>query len=148
LEFCGSYKSTIDPKWRLKIPAEYREYLYSKYGDTFYVASLDLETLLVFPQPVYEQLKIDSATNPELSAMMPILSLSGRSSKADGQGKVMIPELVRIKCPSLKGQVIVAAVVDHLEVYTLETIDKIFERIKITNEQFARIRAGGKIDRS
>lgn len=145
MEFCGSYKSTIDPKWRLKIPAEYREYLYTKYGDSFYVASVDFESLIVFPVPVWEEINNESIRNPELSEIMSRLNVSGRISRADGQGKIMVPEFMRIKSPTLKGPVIVAAVVDRLEVYTLEMIDKKFEKNKITNEIFARIRAGGKI---
>lgn len=144
MEFCGSYKSTIDPKWRLKIPVEYREYLYSKYGDAFYVASVDFESLVVFPVPVWEEIQNESIKNPDLSAIMSRLNISGRISKADGQGKIMVPEFMRIKSPSLQGTVIVAAVVDRLEVYTLEMIDRKFSKDQITNEIFAKIRAGGK----
>lgn len=145
MEFCGSYKSTIDPKWRLKIPVEYREYLYTKYGDSFYVASVDFESLIVFPVPVWEEIKNESIKNPELSEIMSRLNISGRISRADGQGKIMVPEFMRIKSPTLQGTVLVVAVVDRLEVYTLEMIDKKFEKNKITNEIFARIRAGGRI---
>lgn len=145
MEFCGSYKSTIDPKWRLKIPVEYREYLYTRYGDSFYVASVDFESLIVFPVPVWEEIKNESIKNPELSEIMSRLNISGRISRADGQGKIMVPEFMRIKSPTLQGTVLVVAVVDRLEVYTLEMIDKKFEKNKITNEIFARIRAGGKI---
>lgn len=145
MNFCGSYKSTIDPKWRLKIPAEYRGYLYSKYGELFYVSSVDFESLIVFPLPVFEEIKKESATNPELSGIMSRLNIYGRISKVDSQGKIMVPEIMRIKSPSLQGTVIVAAVVDRLEVYTLEMIDKKFEKDKITNEMFAKIRAGGRI---
>lgn len=148
MEFCGSYKSTIDSKWRLKIPVEYREYLYSKYGNSFYIASLDFESLVIFPDPVLEEIKKKSDTNPDLAFLMTRLNITGRSSVADSQGKIMVPEAMRIRNPSLKGTVMVVAVVNHLEVYTLEMIERIFQQPKITNEQFAKILAGGTLDRT
>lgn len=143
MEFCGHYKSTIDPKWRLKIPVEYREYLHQSYGDTYFITSADLESLLVYPMKVWEEIQRESKRNPNLAEKIADLNLCGRISKIDAQGKVLISEYMRTKNPSLLGTVIVAAVVDHLEVYPWEMVDKTLETNKISNKLLAKIRAGG-----
>lgn len=143
MEFCGHYKSTIDPKWRLKIPVEYREYLYQTYGDTFFITSADLESLLVYPMKVWEEIQRESKLNPNLAEKISDLNLCGRISKIDAQGKILISEYMRTKNPSLLGTVIVAAVVDHLEIYPWEMVDRTLEANKISNKILAKIRAGG-----
>lgn len=145
MEFCGHYKSTVDPKWRLKLPAEYRGHLQEAYGDTYFVTSADLESLLVYPMPVWEAMMRESLSNPALAEKMSDLNMCGRSARMDGQGKVMISEYMRLKNPALMGPVIVAAVVDHLEVYPLALVDKTLEQNKIANREMARIRAGGHV---
>lgn len=143
MEFCGHYKSTVDPKWRLKIPVEYREYLLQNYGDTFFITSADLESLLVYPLKVWEEIQLESKKNPSLAEKIADLNLCGRVSKMDGQGKVLLSEYMRTKNPQLLGTVIVTAVVDHLEVYPWEMVDKILEAGKISNKLLSKIRAGG-----
>jgi DNA-binding transcriptional regulator/RsmH inhibitor MraZ len=148
MEFCGHFKSTVDPKWRLKIPAEYRGHLQQTYGEAFFVTSADLESLLVYPMPVWEAMVRESMSNPALAEKMSDLNMCGRSAHMDGQGKVMISEYMRLKNPGLLGPVIVAAVVDHLEVYPLALVDKTLEQNKIANREMARIRAGGHVPKS
>lgn len=141
--FCGSYKSTIDSKWRLKIPSEFRGYLLENYGDLFYLATIDGESLLVFPTKTWEDLKKESKTNANLASIMLKLSIGVRPSKMDSQGKIIIPEALRVINKNLRGTVFVVAVVDHLQVFTLEALQKHFEQTKISNEEFLKIRAGG-----
>jgi DNA-binding transcriptional regulator/RsmH inhibitor MraZ len=143
MEFCGHYKTSVDQKWRLKIPAEYRGHLLQTYGDAFFITSADLESLLVYPMPVWEVMMKESQSNPDLAEKMADLNMCGRISKMDAQGKVMISEYMRLKSPALKGAVIAAAVVDHLEIYSLAMAEKTLEENKISNRGMARIRAKG-----
>ena len=145
MEFCGHYKTSVDPKWRLKIPAEYRGYLLQNHGDAFFVTSADLESLLVYPMPVWEAMLKESVSNPDLAEKMADLNMCGRISRMDAQGKVMISEYMRIKSPALRGPVIAAAVVDHLEIYPLALAERTLEENKTTNRELARIRAKGHV---
>jgi DNA-binding transcriptional regulator/RsmH inhibitor MraZ len=148
MEFCGQYKTSVDQKWRLKIPAEFRGHLLQTYGDAFFITSADLESLLVYPMPVWEEMQRESLSNPDLAEMMIYFNMCGRIARMDAQGKVMISELMRLKSPGLKGFVNAVAVVDHLEIYPLALAEKSLEENKSSNRELARIRAKGHAPRA
>ncbi len=143
MEFRGHRGSSIDSKWRLKIPQEFREYLIPLYGENFFITTTDKENLLVFPIKVWIEVENEAKKNPSLAEIMPYLNALGRSSKIDSQGKVLIPEYMRKKNPSLQGNVMVVAVIDHLVVYTMDAFSKLLDEKTLSHERFQRIRVGG-----
>ncbi|MBM3795628.1 MAG: hypothetical protein FJW31_16585 [Acidobacteria bacterium] len=99
----GSIAASIDDKGRLRIPAEYVEYIRSLGDDKVFVTGLDRETARVYPLSVWRkneaQMNSYGDGDRETAAMMRALALvsqkTGVESAIDGNGRVSISPLLR-----------------------------------------------------
>ncbi len=115
--FRGNNPATVDGKGRLKIPTAFKSELDEKYGQDFFVTSLDGKSVLIYPLSVWVKLEAKLATLPIMNkAKKDFLDRTnywGQMSTADAQGRVLIPARLR-QLAGMQGEV---DVVGHLEEY-------------------------------
>lgn len=124
--FRGNNTATVDDKGRLKIPTAFKDILDEKYGHDFFVTSLDGNTVRVYPLPewikVEEQLAPvpgEKETNKAKREVLDRTNFWGQTARADPQGRVLIPVLLREKS-GIQGEVAVVGKVQFLEVSNLD----------------------------
>ena len=115
--FRGNIPATVDGKGRLKIPTDFKVQLDEKYGQDFFVTSLDGRAVRVYPLPVWIKIEEKLAPLPSMNkAKKDFLDRTnywGQMARADGQGRILIPALLR-ESAGMQGEV---AVIGHLEEY-------------------------------
>lgn len=126
----GNYPAKVDEKGRLKIPASFLEEL-KDYGNQFYITSPTGETVRIYPMKVWNEIEEKLAKLPSSNKFkrkfLMRTSYYGQVVELDGQGRVLMPSLLREKAQA-KGDVAVLGALDYLEVMNdaraLEQMDK------------------------
>ncbi len=135
--FRGNHPTRVDEKGRLKVPAEFKRVVDEKYGNQFYITSLDGKSALVYPfeewQRIEEKLARLSTFNPTKKKFLNRTNYYGQVVEMDGQGRVLIPALVR-EAAAIRGDVAVLGQLSHLEVRNLEGFRKEIEQEAFTAE--------------
>lgn len=98
-EFSGTYSHNIDPKGRVTIPSAYREAL----GERFTLGvNNDFTALALYPEAEWKliserlkQIPISDARGMKYVRL--INAFSYPNQEADGQGRVLLPQLMRQK---------------------------------------------------
>jgi MraZ protein len=115
--FRGNNPATVDEKGRLKIPTAFKAELDEKYGQDFFVTSLDGQSVRVYPLSVWVKIEEKLAPLPSLNKakkrFLDRTNYWGQMARADAQGRVLIPALLR-ESAGMQGEV---AVIGHLEEY-------------------------------
>jgi len=115
--FRGNNPATVDEKGRLKIPTAFKADLDEKYGQDFFVTSLDGKSARIYPLPVWIQIEQKLAPLPSMNKakkdFIDRTSYWGQMARADAQGRVLIPAHLR-ESAGMQGEV---AVIGHLEEY-------------------------------
>jgi MraZ protein len=97
--FAGNVQHTIDPKGRVTIPAAYREAL----GDGFTIGlNNQLNAIALYPAWRWQEIERDLGRIPQtdVTAMRYVRLINGNSFPAcelDGQGRVLLPAILRTK---------------------------------------------------
>ena len=124
--FRGNNPASVDDKGRLKVPTAFKALLDEKYGQDFFVTSLDGRSVRVYPLPVW--IKIEEKLDPLPSmnkAKKRFLDRSnywGHTARADAQGRVLIPTLLR-ESAGMHGEVaVIGHLEEYLEVWSLERL--------------------------
>jgi len=114
----GNYPAKADEKGRLKIPAAFLDAL-SEYGKDFYITSPSGETARIYPMKVWSEIEDKLAqvpsTNKAKRKFLMRTSYYGQVTELDGQGRLLIPALLR-ESAQIKGEVDVFGALDYLEV--------------------------------
>jgi MraZ protein len=126
----GNYPAKVDEKGRLKIPASFLEEL-KEFGNLFYITSPNGETARIYPMKVWNEIEDKLAklpsTNKAKRKFLLRTSYFGQVVELDGQGRVLMPSVLREKAQT-KGDVAVLGALDYLEVMNnaraLEHMDK------------------------
>lgn len=117
--FLGRFAHTIDDKNRLTIPAKYRGDLASGVVIT---RGID-RCLYIYPLAEWERLaervRRLPLTNKDARSFVRLLFSAAEDCTPDKQGRVLIPTYLR-EYANLKGDVIVAGMDSHLEVWNPE----------------------------
>ncbi len=115
--FRGNNPASVDEKGRLKIPTAFKAQLDEKYGQDFFVTSLDGQSVRVYPLPVWIKIEEKLAPLPSMNKAKKLFldraNYWGQSARADAQGRILIPSLLRDSA-GMHGEV---AVIGHLEEY-------------------------------
>src|ERR1700733_12071160 len=115
--FRGNNPASVDEKGRLKIPTAFKTELDEKYGQDFFITSLDGQSARIYPLPVWikmeEKLALLPSMNKAKKMFLDRANYWGQSARADAQGRILIPALLR-ESAGLQGEV---AVIGHLEEY-------------------------------
>jgi MraZ protein len=135
--FRGNHPTRVDEKGRLKVPADFKRVLDEQYGSQFYITSLDGKIAQIYPMEEWERVEQKIAAqpsmNPAVKKFLNVTSYYGQAVEIDGQGRVLIPGLLR-ESASLKGEVAVVGSLNHLEIRVLEDYRKMIEENPITPE--------------
>ena len=119
--FRGSSPAKIDDKGRLKIPTDFRRVLEERHGTLdLFVTSVEGDSALIYPMPVWEAFEARLATlpstNPVRRRYQERVSYYGQQMQLDVQGRILIPQLLREKA-GMNGDVVVMGELDHLVVW-------------------------------
>src|SRR3974377_811879 len=111
--FRGTHLTRLDEKGRLKVPAEFKRLIDENYAAQFYITSWDGRRAKVYPLQEWE----------EAGRKLKRTSYYGQSVEMDGQGRLLLPSILREKA-ELKGEVAVSGRVKFLEVQNAEALRK------------------------
>ncbi len=134
----GSSPTKIDVKGRLKIPSEFRSYIESKYGTTFYITSMNGETARIYPYPVWEENAKIIEEKSTMSVVMEkfafLTSFYGKIVEMDSQGRVLLPPILR-KEANIDGEVTVLGMTYYLEVRRMDASLEEAQQTKIGRDE-------------
>jgi len=132
--FRGNHPTRVDEKGRLKIPAEFKRVIDEKYGQQFYITSLDGDVAQVYPFEEWERIEQKlaglSTFNPTKKKFLSKVNYWGQVVEMDGQGRLLIPQLLRDSA-QIKGEVAVSGYQTYLEVRNMDAY-----RRKMQDEKF------------
>src|SRR6201981_3012295 len=135
--FRGNYPTWCAEKGRLKIPAEFKRVIDEKYGQQFYITSVDGKVAQVYPfeewERIEEKLARLSNFNPTKKKFLDRTNYYGQVVEMDGQGRLLIPALLRDSA-EIKGEVAVVGFLSYLEVRNIERYKKDIEENRFTAE--------------
>ena len=138
--FLGEYAHTIDDKGRLTLPAKYRTDL-----DSGVVVTRGLDKcLFVFPMEEWKKLsdKVSALplTDVQAREFRRLLFSGATDADLDKQGRVLLPQYLR-EYAGLNGNVIVAGLNTHMEIWALEAWNTIRANIDSAAnvEQWAKL---------
>jgi MraZ protein len=135
--FRGNHPTRVDEKGRLKIPAEFKRVIDEKYGQQFYITSLDGKVAQVYPfeewERIEQKLAALSSFNPTKKKFLDRTNYYGQQVEMDGQGRLLLPQLLR-ESGQIKGEVAVLGNLTYLVVRNLELFKREIEEEKFTPE--------------
>jgi MraZ protein len=135
--FRGNHPTRVDDKGRLKVPAEFKRVIDEKYGQQFYITSLDGKSAQVYPfeewERIEQKLAALSSFNPTKKKFLDRTNYYGQQVEMDGQGRLLLPQLLR-ETGQIKGEVAVLGNLTYLVVRNLELFKKEIEEEKFTPE--------------
>jgi MraZ protein len=135
--FRGNHPTRVDEKGRLKVPAEFKRVIDEKYGQQFYITSLDGDVAQVYPFEEWERIEQKlaglSTFNPTKKKFLSKTNYWGQQVEMDGQGRLLLPQLLR-DAARLKGDVAVTGYQTYLEVRNLEAYEQKVKAEKFTPE--------------
>lgn len=135
--FRGNHPTRVDEKGRLKIPAEFKRVIDEKYGQQFYITSLDGKVAQLYPFEEWERIEQKlaglSSFNPTKKKFLDRTNYYGQQVEIDGQGRLLLPQLLR-ESGQIKGEVAVLGNLTYLIVRNLELFKKEIETEKFTPE--------------
>ena len=133
--FRGNHPTRVDEKGRLKVPAEFKRVIDEKYGQQFYITSLDGKVAQVYPFEEWERIEQKlaglSSFNPTKKKFLDRTNYYGQQVEMDGQGRLLLPQLLR-ETGQIKGEVAVLGNLTFLTVRNLELFKKEIEEEKFT----------------
>jgi len=133
--FRGNHPTRVDEKGRLKVPAEFKRVIDEKYGQQYYITSLDGKVAQVYPFEEWERIEQKlaglSSFNPTKKKFLDRTNYYGQQVEMDGQGRLLLPQLLR-ESGQIKGEVAVLGNLTFLTVRNLELFKKEIEEEKFT----------------
>ena len=133
----GNYTARIDDKGRLKIPTGFRRKIEEKYGSEVYVTSLTGKSVQIFPLKEWEIIEQKVSLLPTNDAARQIYmmrtSFYGQESEIDGQGRILMPQLIR-KDAEIFGDVSILGYLNYLDVWNMERIEQYLVQNPFTAE--------------
>ncbi len=135
--FRGNHPTRVDDKGRLKVPAEFKRVIDEKYGQQFYITSLDGDVAQVYPFEEWERIEQKlaglSTFNPTKKKFLSKVNYWGQAVEMDGQGRLLMPQLLR-EAAELKGEVAVSGYQTYLEVRNIKAYEQKVREEKFTPE--------------
>jgi len=146
--FRGNCPTRLDEKGRLKMPADFKHEIDSKYDGQFYLTSLDGAVIKLYPLDEWKVIEERAARQPisnkAIQKFLDTTSYYGRSAAMDGQGRLTIAEWLRSKF-GLKSETDLAIVgkLTHMEIRIMEEFGKGVENNPLTPEDLDALQQAG-----
>jgi MraZ protein len=144
--FRGSAPTKIDDKGRLKVPTVFRRHLEQRYGRDVFLTSVLGDSVMIYPLPVWEEIEDRLAALPSTDRTkqryLERVSYYGQQARLDGQGRVVIPPLLRDSA-EMAGEVVVSARLDHLEVWNRKRLQTRFTEQPFSEDDFSYLSEKG-----
>jgi MraZ protein len=142
----GHAPAKVDDKGRLKVPAEFRKIIEQKFGLECFITSEDGQRALIYPLPVWfdyqaRLAKVPSASQPK-KKILERLNYFGSTTAMDGQGRVLIPAVLRREA-GIADDVVVIGSDDHLIVWNEERIQRRLAENPLTDEDYKELELHG-----
>ena len=142
----GHAPAKVDDKGRLKVPAEFRKIIEQKFGPDCFITSTDGQRALIYPMPVWYDYQARLAKVPSASVartkLLERLNYFGQTGAIDGQGRVLIPAILR-KDAAIADDVVVIGSDDHLIVWNEERIQRRLAENPLTDEDYKELELHG-----
>jgi MraZ protein len=133
--FRGRHNATVDPKGRLKIPAEFKEIIDRDFGPRLYVTSLlgDKASVYAFGQweRIEKRLAELPSMHPARNKFLDRTNYWGQVTEMDAQGRILIPSQLRTSA-ELTGEVVVMGYPDRLDVWKPERFEDYLAQQPVT----------------
>jgi MraZ protein len=133
----GSAPAKIDEKGRLKIPNAFRGVIQETHGAGLFVTSLEGESVLIYPMPVWLEIERRLAsmptTHPARKKYVARTSYFGQRADIDPQGRVLIHPRLRTSA-QMAGVVDVLGQQEFLEVWNHDRLATRIVRESFTDE--------------
>ena len=140
--FRGNNPATVDDKGRLKIPTAFKALLDEKYGQDFFVTSLDGQSARIYPFPVWREIEEKLAALPSMNKakkhFLDRTNFWGQAARADAQGRVLIPAQLR-ESAAMHGEVAVLGYLNYLEVWNKERYREHLESEPLSEEDLQNL---------
>jgi MraZ protein len=145
--FRGSHITRVDEKGRLKLPAEFKRRIDEEYtGEKFYITSRDGKVAEIHPMREWEKFEQKLAAvpsfNPAKQKLMKRLNYYGATAELDGQGRLLLPQVLREKA-DLIAEVVVSGNEWHLEVSNRAEYDKEMAEEPMTTDDWVELSKNG-----
>jgi MraZ protein len=118
--FRGSAPARLDEKGRLKVPTLFRQQIEEAFGPELFVTSLHGREVLLYPLAIWraleEKLAGLAAIHRAKSKFLERVNYFGQNGSLDGQGRVLIPQILR-DAAKLPPDVVVTGNIDHFVVF-------------------------------
>ncbi|MGB0122330.1 MAG: division/cell wall cluster transcriptional repressor MraZ [Silvibacterium sp.] len=121
--FRGNHPTRVDEKGRLKLPADFKRRIDESYNGRFYITSKDGRVAEIYPMQEWEKVEQKLAAIPNFDPakrkLMDRLNYFGQEAEMDGQGRLLLPQILREKA-NVVGDVVVFGKQTYLEVANRE----------------------------
>lgn len=145
-ELMGHAPAKVDAKGRIKIPTAFRSIIEERYGSECFITSFEGDKALLYPIPVWREFNARLAkvpsTSPSKRKLMERVHYYGQTSTIDGQGRVLLPAVLRDRA-GLDGEVVVLGSSDHLIVWSQAAIDQRMSEDPLTDEDYRELELHG-----
>ena len=124
--FRGNAAAKIDDKGRLKLPSRFRSVIPERFGNRFFVTSLNGDCVWIYPLEAWREVERKLATAPSthraIRKYRRNVNYYGHEADMDGADRILIPSLLRERA-TVTGEVFVLGSDDHLEVWNRNSFD-------------------------
>lgn len=144
--FRGSAVATIDEKGRLKVPTDFRRLLEERWGAEVFVTSVQGDSALIYPMPVWEEIEgrlAGMATTDRIKErFLERVNYYGQQMRLDNQGRLVVPSILR-QSAGVAGEVVVSGRLDHLVVWNRERFEKRLDDRPFADDDFQALAERG-----
>lgn len=146
LRLRGNSPATVDEKGRLKLPTTFKAdldaFALGEGGSRHYLTSLDGRSARLYPLPVWEAIEARLAalpsTNPAKRKFLEVTAYYGSEVAPDGQGRFVIPPILRASA-QLLGEVAILGQVDHLAIWDRAVFERRLAAEPLGSEDLAQL---------
>jgi MraZ protein len=142
----GHAPAKVDEKGRLKIPSNFRKVIEEQHGSECFITSMDGERALIYPMAVWYEYQGRLSKVPSSSVaknkLMEKVNFFGHAATIDGQGRVLIPTILR-NVAGITEDVVVLGNTDHLIVENGEKIQQRMSETPMSAEDWKELELHG-----
>ena len=142
----GHAPAKVDEKGRIKVPNAFRTILEERFGADCYITSMDGESAIIYPLPVWQdfqgRLARMPSTSPARRKLAERLAYFGQLASMDAQGRLLVPAVLRTVA-GIVDDVVVLGNNDHLVVWNESKVAKRLTDNPITAEDWKELELHG-----